>query len=68
MNDIPHEFLLDYLFPLDVFTKKMFGNYSIYAGSKMVLATRDNPNKPDDGIWIGTSFDTMIVLKNNFLL
>jgi len=67
MSGMPHEFLLDYLHPLEVSTRRMFGNHSIYAGSKMVMATRANPNKTvDNGIWVGTSFEHHESLKKQF--
>ena len=55
---MPHEFILDFLSPLDVVVRKMFGNHAIYVGNKIFLATRENKeNTINNGIWIGTSFD-----------
>ena len=52
---IPHEFILDLLYPLPIRTKKMFGNVALYYGEKIILATRQKEDKPEDnGIWIGT--------------
>lgn len=57
-TDIPHDFILDLLYPLPVRTKKMFGNVAIYVGEKIVLATRQKLEKPiDNGIWIGTEME-----------
>ena len=64
---MPHEFLLDYLYPLELRVKKMFGNHSIYIGPKIYLATRASEKNPlDDGIWIGTSFEHHESLKTQF--
>lgn len=52
---MPFDFVLDYLFPLQPFIKRMFGNYAVYAGDKIYLATRLSEKDPvDNGIWIGT--------------
>lgn len=64
---MPHDFILDLLFPLEVTIKKMFGNHAIYYGDKILMATRENENKSgDNGIWIGTSFDHHESLKKQF--
>lgn len=64
---MPHEFLLDYLYPLELRVKKMFGNHSIYIGPKIYLATRKSTKNPlDDGIWIGTKFEHHESLKAQF--
>ena len=64
---MPFDFILDYLYPLDVFTKKMFGNHAIYIDNKIVLATRDHEKKPiDNGIWIGTAIEHHESLKSQF--
>ncbi len=64
---IPHEFVLDMLYPLPFRTKKMFGNIAIYVGGKIVLATRQKEENPiDNGIWIGTKREHHSVLKELF--
>ena len=64
---IPHDFVLDYLYPLPTRTKKMFGNYAVYVENKIVLATRQNENKPiDNGIWVATSEEYHQSLKEEF--
>jgi len=61
---IPHEFILDYLYPLPIRTKNMFGNVSIYCGDKILLATRHRTDNPlDNGIWIGTKTEHHSALK-----
>lgn len=53
---IPFNFVLDYLYPLPVAIKPMFGATAIYIYDKIVLALRERPKKPDsNGIWIATS-------------
>ena len=64
---IPHEFVLDMLYPLAYRTKKMFGNYAIYVGDKIVLATRQKEDNPvDNGLWIGTKLEHHTILKEMF--
>ncbi len=64
---MPYDFILDYLYPLPVRTKKMFGNYAIYVEDKIVLANRNNRSKPiDNGIWIATSENHHDSLKSQF--
>lgn len=64
---MPHDFILDYLYPLSIRTKKMFGNHAIYVDEKIVLATRANTNKPiDNGIWIATKAEHHESLKAQF--
>lgn len=61
---IPHEFILEFLYPLPIRTKKMFGNVAIYYGNKIVLATRQKKdNTVDNGIWIGTKNEHHEALK-----
>lgn len=51
----PHDFILEFLYPLSVTTKKMFGNTAIYLEDKIILATRQKEeNAVDNGIWVGT--------------
>ena len=65
---IPHEFVLDLLYPLAVRTKKMFGVLAVYVGEKIVLALRQKDDNPaDNGIWIGTKVAHHCVLKEMFL-
>lgn len=64
---MPHKFILDYLYPLETRIKNMFGNYSIYLGPKIYLATRQNEKNPlDNGIWIGTKVEYHESLKQEF--
>ena len=54
--DMPYDFVLDYLDPLQPRVKRMFGTYAIYAGDKIYLATRLAQKAPEDnGIWFATA-------------
>ena len=64
---IAHDFILDFLYPLPVRIKKMFGNHAIYVDEKIVLATRHHPIKAvDNGIWIATKIIYHSDLKERF--
>lgn len=64
---MPHEFILDYLYPLEPRIKKMFGNSSLYIGEKIYLATRDSDkNTLDNGIWLGTKIEHHESLMKQF--
>lgn len=55
---IPHDFILELLYPLPIRTKKMFGNVAIYYGEKIILATRQKEeNTADNGIWVGSKLE-----------
>ena len=61
---IPHNFILDFLYPLPLRTKQMFGVVSIYSGDKIYLATRKNEKNPiDNGIWIASKVEHHDELK-----
>lgn len=64
---MPHEFLLDYLYPLVPHIKRMFGMHAVYVGPKIYLVTRDNEKNPlDNGIWIATDVVHHESLKTQF--
>ena len=64
---MPFDFVLDYLFPLQPYVKRMFGNHAVYAGDKIYLVTRLNEQSPaDNGIWIGTALAHHESLKTQF--
>jgi hypothetical protein len=53
---IPFNFVLDYLYPLEVITKPMFGLTAIYIQDKIVMGLRESPKHAEsNGIWIATS-------------
>ena len=64
---VPHEFVLEMLYPLSYRTKKMFGVLAVYVGEKIVLALRQKQDRPNDnGIWIGTKVEHHSALKAMF--
>ena len=51
-NNIPFDFILDYLHPNDVVTKPMFGCFSLYINNKICFFLRDRDDKKElNGIW-----------------
>ncbi len=62
-----HTAIAEYLHPLQVSVKKMFGNHAIYIDDKIYLAIRENSDNPiDNGIWICTSRKHHESLKIDF--
>jgi hypothetical protein len=52
-RDIPFDFILDYLLPIEMEIRPFFGMFSIYSGQKLLLMLRDRSNEPEmNGIWI----------------
>ena len=52
---IPFGFLLDYLIPLDVTVKRMFGVWAIYVNDKIMLILKQNKDNPEtNGVWLAT--------------
>ena len=52
---IPFEFILEYLHPLEISIKPMFGCHAIYAKGKILLIVRKKDTHADaNGIWIAT--------------
>jgi hypothetical protein len=52
-REIPFDFILDYLLPIETETRPFFGMFSIYSGQKLLLMLRDRKNEPEmNGIWI----------------
>jgi hypothetical protein len=63
---IPFNFVLDYLYPLELTIKSMFSVYVIYINNKIVLGLRDRPNNLEsNGIWIATSKEHHESLKSD---
>ena len=66
-KNIPFDFVLDYLLPLDPAIKPMFGCYAIYVGEKIMLVLRNRKDHQDaNGIWIATSKEHHVSLKKDF--
>lgn len=64
---MPFEFILDHLYPLEPFIRKMFGTHSLYIEEKIYLAARQRDKNPEDnGLWIGTEFQHHESLKSQF--
>ncbi len=52
---IAFDFILDYLHPLEISIRPMFGCHAIYSGGKILLAVRKKNDHTDaNGIWIAT--------------
>ena len=52
---IPFDFILDYLHPLEISIKPMFGCHAIYANGKILLIVRKKDDHEDaNGVWIAT--------------
>ena len=65
-KNIPFDFLFDYLVPLEVTVKPMFGMFAIYVGEKIVLILRQRKDHQDtNGIWIATNQEHHKSLKND---
>ena len=63
---IPFAFILDYLIPLQVVIKPMFGCHAIYVGEKIVLIVRNRKDHTDcNGVWIATSQEAHASLKKD---
>ncbi len=64
---IAFDFILDYLHPLDVRIKPMFGCHAFYVNEKIVLVTRKKDNHQEaNGIWIATSPEHHASLNRQF--
>lgn len=52
---LPHEFVLDFLHPIDPVVKPMFGCFALYVGSRIVLVLREKEEETaDNGVWVCT--------------
>lgn len=61
---IPFDFILDYLHPLEVTIKPMFGCHAIYANGKILLIVRKKEDHEDaNGVWIATGKEHHASLK-----
>ena len=65
-KNIPFEFVVDYLFPLDVTIKQMFGLFALYINEKIILILRQRKELPEiNGVWIATSQEHHKSLKDD---
>jgi hypothetical protein len=64
---IPFDFVFDYLVPLDVKVKQMFGLFVLYVNEKIVLILRQRKEHSDiNGVWIATKKEHHDSLKKDF--
>jgi hypothetical protein len=64
---VPHEFVLEALFPISPRTNPMFGCLAVYVKEKIVLVLRDSPRYPEDnGVWIATTKEHHESLRREF--
>jgi len=55
-KNIPFNFVFDYLYPLEIRVKPMFGLWAIYAGEKIMLILRQRKANPEiNGVWVATT-------------
>jgi len=65
-KNIPFDFVFDYLLPLEVTVKQMFGLWAIYLDKKIMLILRQRKNNPGtNGVWIATTREHHKSLKTN---
>ena len=55
-REIPFDFILDYLLPIETTVKPFFGMFAVYSGEKLLLMLRERDKQPEmNGIWIATA-------------
>ena len=65
-KNIPFDFLFDYLTPLDITVKPMFGMWAVYLNEKILLILRERQDYADtNGVWIATSQEHHNSLKKD---
>ena len=64
---IPFDFILDYLHPLQIEVRQMFGTHTIYANKRILLALREkDDHKDSNGIWVATGKEHHQSLRKEF--
>ena len=64
---IPFSFVLDYLLPLEPYTKPFFGCHGVYVGEKIVFILREKESHSEcNGMWIATFHEHHKSLKKEF--
>ena len=54
-KNLPFNFVIDYLYPLQVVIKQMFGLFAVYVDDKIVLVLRQRSKSPEtNGVWVAT--------------
>ena len=62
----PFEFVFDYLAPLEVTVKPMFGLFALYVNEKIVLVLREGGDHADtNGVWVATNKEHHKSLKGD---
>lgn len=68
-KNIPFSFIFDYLLPLEIKIKPMFGMWSIYIDDKIMLILRQRDKNPQmNGVWIATHKEFHQSLKKDILV
>jgi hypothetical protein len=66
-RNTPFNFIFDYLLPLDITVKPLFGMFMIYTGQRIILVLRDRKEQPEiNGIWVATNKGHQESLKKEF--
>jgi hypothetical protein len=64
LDKIPFDFIFDYLLPVDLTVKKMFGMVYLYIGTRLMLMLRNRANEPHlNGIWVATDPKHVVSLR-----
>ena len=65
-KNIPFNFVFDYLVPLEVTVRPMFGMWALYLNTKIVLILRHRKDFPEaNGVWIATNQEDHKSLKTD---
>ena len=68
-QNIPFDFIFDYLYPLEVEVKPMFGMFAIYAGEKILCCLCKRDKHPEaNGVWVATTKEHYKSLKKDLPL
>ena len=66
-KEAPFNFIMDYLIPLEVKVKPMFGMFAIYIGEKIMMMLRHRNKNPErNGIWLAINGEYAESLKTEF--
>jgi hypothetical protein len=63
---IPFDFILDYLQPVEVKIRPMFGMFAIYLDKRIMMVLRERKEEPaSNGVWLATSSEYHKSLKKD---
>ena len=66
-KNIPFDFVFDYLTPLDITIKPMFGIWAVYLNEKILFILRNRKDfSESNGLWLATSKEHHDDLKKDF--